>query len=210
MENNNAAQTGTETLHVFERSGLGKAPFRFVGMLQQDIAYGEAVISREGGILVTTKPGGSCDHCGAYIVNMFQIESSDGKRFKVGSDCVLKTGDIGLAKIVKAKVSELNKVRTDARNADRIETLKLQLSDNAIRAKLREFPHPHGFKGKTLLNFVEYMNLRGGTSGKVKAAKKVAAVVAGTYVQASADDLEEQRCDNIAAARFEDRAYGRD
>ncbi len=180
MENNNGSEiTSSETLRVFERSGLGKAPFRFVGMIHQDIAYGEAVISRgeKGGGMITTKPGGTCDHCGAYIVNMFQIESSDGKRFKVGSDCVLKTGDAGLKKIVQAKVSELNKARTAARNAEKIETLRIQLADASIRAKLREFPHPYGFKGMTLLSFADYMFLRGGISGKVKAAKKVAEAI---------------------------------
>ena len=211
---NNTTKTEAETVHTFERSGLGKAPFRYVGQIWQDIAYGEVVLNRAEwdatGIRASTKPGGTCDYCGAYILNMFQIESADGKRFKVGSDCVLKTGDAGLKKVVSAVVSKMNSERTAKRNVSKIDALKVQLSDESVRAKLREFPHPYNFKGKTLLNFAEYMILRGGTAGKLKAAKKVAAVVAGTYQELSIADAEEQRCDNIAAERFEERAYGRD
>lgn len=51
-------------IHPFERAGLGKAPFRYVGMVAQDLCYGQAILNRaeheQTGVAVTTKPGGTC------------------------------------------------------------------------------------------------------------------------------------------------------
>ena len=84
----------TETTHPFTRAGLGQAPFRFVGVEVQDLCYGQAILNRDEyertGIALTTAPGGSCAYCGTYIVNMFRVESADGHKFHVGSDCIAK------------------------------------------------------------------------------------------------------------------------
>lgn len=89
--------TETEiTLHPFERSGLGVGPFRCVGAVSipspslaehNTDAYNNAMRSlpRDVGC-------GTCAHCGMAIMHNFIIESKDGKRFVVGSDCVHKTG----------------------------------------------------------------------------------------------------------------------
>lgn len=71
-----------EDIHPFEVAGLGLAPFRFVGMT-------ENVYSAAPG---HSQPGGSCDYCCNGIKYECHIVSSDGKRFKVGTDCVLKLG----------------------------------------------------------------------------------------------------------------------
>jgi hypothetical protein len=82
-------------LHPFEKSGLGKAPFRFVGhtvkigplqMLDKDGNWdGMSWVGSEG------QPMGVCDHCCQGIAICCEIVSSDGKRSVVGCDCVEKT-----------------------------------------------------------------------------------------------------------------------
>lgn len=75
-------------VHPFERVGLGRAPFRCVG-------YQEIVFQAYPG--APTQAGGSCDACGTGIRHAFLIKSADGRSFKVGCDCVEKTGDSALA-----------------------------------------------------------------------------------------------------------------
>jgi hypothetical protein len=78
-------------IHPFEKSGLGKAPFKVAGY----------ELSLHGGNGVPVKAGSSCDHCGTSIAHVFWIRGSDGSRFKVGSSCVMKTPDRELKKEVK-------------------------------------------------------------------------------------------------------------
>lgn len=85
----NPAEVG---LHLFERAGLGKAPFRVVGFAELKFkAFADA----------PTQCGGSCDYCGTGIIDAFYIQGSDGRKFKVGSNCVEKTGDAGLIRQYK-------------------------------------------------------------------------------------------------------------
>lgn len=97
------------TQHPFEAAGLGKAPFKFIGMEEQDLRYGKAILNRaeyeKTGIAIETKPGGTCAYCGQYILNMYNVRSADGRVFHVGSDCIEKTGDRKL--IDRAKAARL-------------------------------------------------------------------------------------------------------
>jgi hypothetical protein len=68
-------------IHPFEVAGLGIAPFRFVGVDSQ----GEMI---------------GCAYCGTGIKHKFLIVSSDGKKSKVGCDCIQKI-DYGLYLIAK-------------------------------------------------------------------------------------------------------------
>ena len=156
----------TETIHVFEQRGLGKAPFKFIGMEHQEIRYGERVLGTIGGVTFTTKPGGTCDNCGMYIVNMFNIESADGKRFHVGCDCVLKTGDAGLKKVVDRLTREINSAKRRLKKLHKEDLDKalvekmLPLHSEALAAK----PHPHeglAAQGKTLLDYITWNTERG-------------------------------------------------
>lgn len=69
-------------VHPFEKAGLGKAPFRYDG-------HSEITFQAHPGAPV--QAGGSCDYCGTGIRDAFWIKSADGRRFKVGCDCVEKT-----------------------------------------------------------------------------------------------------------------------
>jgi hypothetical protein len=70
--------------HPFEKVGLGKAPFSCTHVTENVFA------SPDG----TTKAGGCCDYCGTGIRWEFWIKGSvaGAKQFKVGCDCVAKTG----------------------------------------------------------------------------------------------------------------------
>ena len=103
-------------LHDFERAGLGAAPFRFIGMEEKtyQACHGAPV-----------QPGSSCDYCGTAIRYVCWIKSSDGKQFKVGTDCVHKAGDAGLAKQMKSS-PEMRKMRA----------AKAKAKDDAVSAEL--------------------------------------------------------------------------
>jgi hypothetical protein len=81
-------------VHVFERAGLGKAPFHCIA--QQRATYQACPGA-------PIQPGTTCDFCFTGISNVFVIQSSDGRKFKVGCDCVAKTGDAGLIKQVRER-----------------------------------------------------------------------------------------------------------
>lgn len=78
--------------HRFELAGLGKAPFVVTGM---HVAKYQACPD------APVQPGSSCDYCGTAIMYVYGIQGADGSRFKVGCDCVAKTGDAGLVKQTK-------------------------------------------------------------------------------------------------------------
>jgi vacuolar-type H+-ATPase subunit H len=82
-----------EAIHAFESRGLGKAPFRCVGLRENRFTI--------PGVPEATKPGGTCDYCGTGIAYECVIQSADGRQFVVGCDCVLKTDDRGLVSAVK-------------------------------------------------------------------------------------------------------------
>lgn len=152
----------TETIHAFEQAGLGKAPFRYIGMEHQDISYGMAVVGHAGGIPITTKPGGTCAFCGTYIVNMFGVESADGNRFHVGCECIRKTGDAGMMKLVDRDEKARKKLQREASEKNRKAAARLlcETGLNAVAAKLSEQKHPnayHSAEGLTMFDYVKWM-----------------------------------------------------
>lgn len=82
----------TATLvHKFEIAGLGKYPFRCTAIIERSTPNGDG----------TSHPSGTCDYCGNGIKYCCVIESADGKRFEVGTDCIRKSDDRGLVNMVK-------------------------------------------------------------------------------------------------------------
>lgn len=161
------------TIHPFEKAGLGKAPFHYVGMVEQEMKYGERVIGSVGGIEITTKPGGTCEFCGHYILNIFMVESSDGKRFKVGCDCIKKVGDNNLVKLVSKDVKKMKEQREVAR----IQEAKAALP---TAHKLFGQSHPnayHASQGKTMVHYLEWMFKNAGRSGQLQAARIIEAAI---------------------------------
>lgn len=94
-----------EKIHLFEASGLGKAPFQLVGFYsipsaslaeQNPQAYHNELALMPKGISC-----GTCCYCGTSLKNNFIVRSADDKTFVVGCDCVEKIGDKGLINAIK-------------------------------------------------------------------------------------------------------------
>ncbi len=173
--------TAAANVHPFEAAGLGKAPFRFVGMIHQDLCYGEAILNREEyertGVRLTTKPGGSCDYCSTYIVNMYGIQSSDGRRFKVGCECVKKTGDAKLVSAVKRAAAKHNTKLRKAREARKIAAAKELLESDAVKAALSAEPHSNAWRaeqGDTAYDAMMWRWERSGNAGRIRIGKALA------------------------------------
>jgi hypothetical protein len=190
----------TNMIHKFEAAGLGKAPFRFVG------CESKTYQACPGAPL---QPGGSCDYCGTAITIHCHVVSADGRRFKVGSDCIAKVGDAGLKRAVDAKKKEARKAREAARIAEGAG----MLYDPELRERLEREPHPNGFKGKTLLDWANWMLDHAGNRGKLAVARTIEAYASGewhTEPKADAQEQWEAEAESFFAAREEERAHGRD
>jgi hypothetical protein len=148
-----------EKYHVFERSGFGKPPYRVVANYESKFAACPGA---------PVKPGSSCDYCGTGIMDVYEIKSADGKRFKVGCECVLKTGDFGLRREVNAFKRQAQHKRDDARIEQAFKVLDEKLE---VRQLLEMTPHP-GLSGNRL-GYVNYCRQFAGRAGKVRAARMI-------------------------------------
>lgn len=149
-----------KTIHAFEQAGLGLAPFRFIGMIEQEESPYDAGTVKAGiigGCEIHTQPGGTCDFCGTFIIDMFKIRSADDKTFKVGSDCLLKTGDAGLIKLVPELKKKAAKARKEAREAELIRRAKEAFQSRP--SLFRDEPHPNAYwakEGKTKRDYMQW------------------------------------------------------
>lgn len=148
-------------MHAFEVAGLGKAPFRFVGADEKFITYPDG----------STQAAGSCDYCGTGIRLQCYVQSADGKRFKVGCNCIEKVGDTGLLKAYKT--SPTYRAKQSALRANRAAAVRVELlaKRDAMAPILSANPHPRGFtdretgKPMTELDYVNWMIDHCGTAG---------------------------------------------
>lgn len=163
-ENQDARTVQADVIHKFERAGLGKAPFRYVGyeFKTYQACHGAPV-----------QVGGSCDYCGVGICNMFYIESADGKRFKVGSNCVEKTGDAGLVRPILQKAKSVKLAAKHEK--ERIARLWARETLPTVKEKLQAKPHPMNWSGKTLYDWAEWMLKNAGARGEKEVIKAIKA-----------------------------------
>jgi hypothetical protein len=105
IHTDNAAEVG---MHVFERAGLGKAPFRCIGIDEKFITHPDG----------TTQASGSCAYCSTGIRYVYIVIGRDRKPFGVGCDCVERTDDAGLIRSYKnlPEVRALNRARAKAKD----------------------------------------------------------------------------------------------
>lgn len=136
MKTENAEQVGK---HAFEVAGLGLAPFKFVGASENVITHGDG----------TQQAGGCCDYCFTGIRTECHVLSADGKRFKVGCNCIAKVGDAGLLKAYKQSPEyrkhqrDLRNARNAAKEANARAEVAVLIFENAEVLVSR--PHPYGF-----------------------------------------------------------------
>ncbi len=148
-------------IHKFELAGLGKSPFRVVG---------HHVSKFQTCADAPVQPGSSCDYCGAAIMYVFSIRSSDGKTFKVGCDCVEKTDDSGIINPVKREMARIKReavhASQDAAIADAAAYLEL------VRDQLADMPFPTEYRPtNTRADWVDWMMKNAGRSGKMQVVK---------------------------------------
>jgi hypothetical protein len=173
LTGSDSTQTEPVYVHPFERAGLGSAPFRFVGCTR------EVYVACPGAPI---QPGASCDYCGTAIMQACWIVGSDGRRFKVGNECVRKTHGKGerLRTQVERAIAKQRTKATHARQDAKIAELEGWMSDPDARAKLEAAPHPKQWRadeGGTFAEYVEWMIRHAGRAGKVRTHKAAAAVI---------------------------------
>lgn len=158
------------TVHVFERAGLGLAPFRYIG-------YERKTYQAAPGAPI--QPGASCDYCGTGIIDTCRIQSADGRTFKVGSTCVNRTGDRGLVDPVKRAIRREKAEQRKTKEIFRIEAaLALLDSRPDLQDRFRGLPHPtlkpvDGRPALTLLNWANWQATRAGHAGRLALARRI-------------------------------------
>lgn len=163
---------GPVTVHKFELRKLGKAPFRCVGYLKN------VYVACQG---APEQPGGTCDYCGTGIMHEFHVLSADGRRFKVGCDCIQKIGDEGLKRLCDAN-PDYRRMMAEKRSD--LAYRKACVVDNLLAVVLfekagilAEMPHPANFFHRhtgqplTRLDWAKWMASHCGRSGRASLLK---------------------------------------
>ena len=174
----NTTQTNTNepARHPFEIAGLGVAPYRVIGFdtCQYQACPGAPI-----------QPGTSCDYCGQGIMYVMRIQASDGKKFKVGCDCVMKVGKESKDyPSQRALDVAARKMKTDIRHAREEAAIAAGfewLFSAEVFAKISALPHPYKWqsdKGLTMADYANWMKKNAGNKGKLDAIKLVKAALA--------------------------------
>ncbi len=145
----------TATIHKFERAGLGRSPYRF------DCVTEKVYVSHPG---ATPVAGSSCDYCGTGIRYEFWCVAADGNRFKVGCDCIHKSGDAGLIKLISAAERKLRDAKNAAAKERKAARLEARVAAAVailptVRGRLAANPHPSPYfakEGRTQLDYVNW------------------------------------------------------
>jgi len=123
-----------EKVHLFEDRGLGKAPFRYVGMFeipskalaeQNPTAYNNAMAGMPPGFGI-----GTCAYCGMPLTYNYLIISADGRKHAVGCECIRKVGDAGLIEVADKEKRALDRRkrqdRAERKRAAAIEKARIE------------------------------------------------------------------------------------
>lgn len=153
------------SIHIFERAGLGVAPFKFVGC--ETRIYKASPDS-------PPQAGWSCEFCGTPIMQCCKIKDANGVQFIVGNECVYKTDDKNLVSEAKAEILKIQREARHKKEAEKIEAARADLAGNVqLQTVLSLEPNPNKWqadKGGTLLDWVNFMFDNAGNKGKLEAA----------------------------------------
>jgi len=110
-----------EKIHIFEKSGLGKAPFKFLRVESlPSPALLEANPDAYNNAMKALTPGcrhGSCAYCGMPLTHNYLVRSADDRMFVVGSECVAKTDDRGLMDAAREARLQIERDKREAKRA---------------------------------------------------------------------------------------------
>lgn len=176
-----ATATITDTaLHPFEKAGLGKAPYRYMGFEVKECS-GQP---DDKGLSVgyAGQPAGCCDYCGNGIKYCCKIRSADGREFVVGTDCVLKlerhdnalySAATKIKKQLARDAAAARRAKKVAQERERIAAARDILHNSEhVRGVLNGQPHP-SIEGRTALDYCLWLDRNAGQSGLVRMAALV-------------------------------------
>ncbi|HEY3498183.1 MAG TPA: hypothetical protein VGK73_25970 [Polyangiaceae bacterium] len=170
-------------IHPFEKAGLGKAPFRCVGVTRK---VGPIRIANRDGttteIGAEGQPMGRCDFCGTGIADCYEIRSADRREFVVGCDCVAKVcakGEKVFSEVERMAMDLKNaaaRKRHDAKAAASQAQLAELLAAPQLRGKLSSKPSAYAWKaaeGATALDDAEWLARQCGHAGRLRLIKRL-------------------------------------
>jgi hypothetical protein len=176
-----ANETKTAAIHVFEKAGLGVAPYRFGGMFTI-VKQGANTNAFAGELIKYPKLEagcGTCAFCGHAIMNVFVVVSADGTRWGVGSSCIHKFGAANLVKTVKAAIREKQKARRKAKG----DAARAELIACLDEPRIHGMPHSNAHfaqQGKTFADEIQWFIDNAGATGLINLAalakKKIASL----------------------------------
>ncbi len=152
--------------HVFGALAI-EVSYRFIGQE-------EKIFRAHPG--APAQPGSSCDFCFTGIMGVFWFKSKDGKKFKVGCDCLRKASkdadDYPLQTLAARLTRDHNRNVRRAREKAKMQELETLLDSSA--EILATIPHPykqHSDNGLTLMDYADWMRKHAGASGRVQLLK---------------------------------------
>lgn len=163
---------------------LGPGPYRVVGMFDLgsclSALHSGNINGYNNGLSMAPKDVsvGTCNHCGRAILDNYIVQNSDGKRFAVGSECILKAsikGEFENLSEFERKVRQVKRQKSKAqrenRRAKQAAEIKLVIDNN--EAKLKSLPHPSKFhSNKTAFDYCIFCYRQGHISlGGIKYLK---------------------------------------
>lgn len=173
------SESNQNQAHPFQ-STLGLGPYRLVGFFALQLPS-EANQGRNNFHLApkVERGIGTCAHCGHAIVNIYIVSIGDGKRFGVGSDCILKVGlpakeMTELNKIKREHDKVLRKARKDSKGDKARAELQSLIDQNSVR--MSSFPHP-AISHLTLLDYAKWTIENSNSGGIVFALKRVSNIL---------------------------------
>jgi hypothetical protein len=99
-------------------------------------------------------------------MDVYWIESADGNRFKVGSECVMKTGDRTMISEVRRRKLAAKKAQERTRIAAAVELLKTP----RIQERLDKM---EGKGWQTALSYCNYLLAYAGHTGRLRMARLI-------------------------------------
>lgn len=200
-------------IHVFEKAGLGIAPFRFVGIERR---VGPMLLPGTACTYVGApgQPVGSCEFCGEAIAECCIIQDRTGKTFIVGNVCVGKTGDAGLISNIKRAINEHRRVAKLAKDQKTVTRGRELLQNPEIRKALEAMPHPSPWRadrGENFLNYAEwilagtdYYNLRSkvGVSKQLESLARINPTAEGGFVTVQDGTLQDVTLDDLTGDKI--------
>lgn len=166
--------------HPFERT-LGPGPYAFVGYFRIAISPNKGAHTVGAMHPRFVRGAGTCAHCGAAILNVYQVQTGNGDVFGVGCDCIEQVGIPGpeLDKVTRQRKA-LDKQARIARLAENAAIAAATIQALLDAGTLDALPHPsvwHASQGKTRKDWAERILKYSTPNGLILAAKEVTRIL---------------------------------